>query len=328
MSKHLRFLVLVCLLPALGLGCLKIGPRVVNGPDGNRVVKKEDQGERKAPTFDEQYESASSTDTAIILELNGGQANLIRSGVEVTAADGVEISSGDRVVVKSGAVYLVYPDAGKSRLETGTDVSVLTEESQNGIFTELELAAGRVWTRFERLLGSDEQYSVVANGVVATVRGTAFGVAVDDDGVDVQVADHEVQVTTDEQSAGETEFAVEPVKLSAGEGLKIATRGLLLKDIKVLRNAIRKLGENEQIAEGFKFGSLRIPLEKLRRPPSILRLKVPPSLSPNLFDLRQRMMLRAAILKSTSSFMAPLRSPTTTESAPLNITPKIEGPSS
>ncbi|MFA5185681.1 MAG: FecR domain-containing protein [Patescibacteria group bacterium] len=324
MSKHFRVLVLLALLPALGAGCFQVGPRVVQGPqttEQKQVAKVDDKkDDNKAPTFEDQYESVTSSDALAYLELKGGKAKVSRAGLTVDAADGMEIESGDRLKVDSGTAYLVYPGSGKAQLETGTDLVFLAYDN-GGLFVDLKMAAGRVWTRFERLLGANEQYEVTANGVVATVRGTAFGVSLDADGVDVQVADHYVAVMNETSPA-----AAAPVKLSAGEGLKIVTKGVLLKDIKILSTAIRRLSATEQLDAGFKFGSLRIPMESLVKPINVLRLRVPASVPFDLQPIREQMLQRASTLESSGIFVAPTRVPTTSETAPLNTAPTINGP--
>lgn len=326
MQKYHRFFVLLLLLPAFGLGCFRMGPRTMKGPmipAQKQLAEVDKSAEDESLTYDDQFETVSSSKALAYLELNGGKAKLTRSGLGVEAMDGMEVESGDKIVAESGNVYLVYPESGKAQLEAGTELIFLADAS-NGLMMELKLTAGRVWTRFERLLGADEQYDVTANGVVATVRGTAFGVAVDADGVDIQVADHDVAILTDDGS--DASARLEPVKLSAGEGLRVVTKGLLLKDIKLLRTAVRQLNVSERLGAGFKFGSLKIPLEKLARPKRVLRLKVPPSVPPDLQLLRQRMLLRATILKSSGTFVAPLRAPNESESAPLNSAPTINAP--
>ena len=62
-------------------------------------------------------------------------------------------------------------------------------EAGTGLGAKIILEAGKVWTRLERLLGRDETFSVESSDVVATVRGTAFGVSLIDGDVDVTVAD-------------------------------------------------------------------------------------------------------------------------------------------
>jgi hypothetical protein len=263
------------------------------------------------------------------LRLNGGSAEVVRGGARVAAVDGLELESGDQVTVTTGTVYLTYPDSGASRLDAGTEIILSTDADQKGLVMELELLAGRIWTRFERVFGSSEYYAVSSNGVVATVRGTAFGMSVLNGDVDVQVADHEVAVTADKGNPLAWRAGTVPqiLKLSAGQGLKIATRGAL-PDFRLLEAGIRRLDAAERLAEGFKFGANQLLPERLRRPALPVRLKIEPVISPDLERYREILLRRAAIMQAASStFVAPQRAPTLQESTAPTSTPTIKGPS-
>lgn len=313
----------------LGAGCFRVGPRVVKAPEKSGAVQVAD-GAGKTQKLDGRYEESNSSTAMAYLESNGGEADVTRGGTKVAGRDGLELASGDRLTVATGTVYVVYPDSGASQLEAGTDLVISVDESKPGMVMQLELVAGRVWTRFERLFGKDEYYAVSSNGVVATVRGTAFGVSAHDGEVDVQVADHEVEVTT--ESGGPSQWNPEKItqalKISAGEGLKIATRGAL-PDIQLLKTSIRRLNVAERLAQGFKFGVNKLLPERLRRPTNPLRLKIQPIMSPELQSYRDILLRRAAFfMQATTTFVAPTRLPTLQETTTPTTTPTIKGPSS
>lgn len=331
MNNRLRLVVLLALLPIFGLGCAKVGPRVVKAPqqqwppsDQLAPYAKDDSKTNANMDNLAKYEVAATTTAAAYLELENGSADIVRSGARAKAVNDLEISSGDRIVVTSGTVYLVYPDAGMAQLESGSDVVFLADDSHPGVFMDLRLMAGKIWTRFERLLGKDEQYSVTANGVVSTVRGTAFGVGVDADGVDVQVAEHGVEVTT--ETAASAAEAPAPLTINAGETIKIITKGVLLQDIRIVQTAVRQLTAAERISSGFVFGLSKIPAVMLSRPPQAVRLKAPPAVPQELQGVQTRLLQRAAVLNFGGTFVAPLRAPTSGEAVPLNAVPTINGP--
>lgn len=326
MSKHFRLLALVALLPLFGLGCMHLGPRIVRAPRPAPL-----QNIAQAPTGQPSPEEAASSSALAYVQLNGGAAQVTRSASMLPAEETAELFSGDRITVTSGTVTLIYPDAGAAQLEQGSDVVLLSDGThEGGIFMQLRLTAGRIWTRFERLLGPDERYEVEANGVVATVRGTAFGMSVEADGVDVQVADHEVEIAQEASLATTTQNAMAaPFKISAGQGLKILTRGLLPKDIRILKSAVRQLSVAERMKQGFQFGLKRLQLELLKRPLRPYKLKAPPSVPLELRPYQQMLLRRAVILQllqSTTTFQAPTRAPTSGELNLLNVTPTIQGP--
>lgn len=322
------FLAAVSVL-VLGAGCFRVGPRVVQAPEKPGTIQVAgDTGKTRKP--DSRYEASSSSTAMAYLKLNGGEADVTRGGIKVAGEDGLELASGDRLTVASGTVFVVYPDSGASQLESGTDLVLSVDESKPGMVMQLELVAGRVWTRFERLFGKEEYYAVSSNGVVATVRGTAFGVSADDGVVDVQVADHDVEVTT--ESGGPSQWRPEKImralKISAGEGLKIATRGAL-PDIQLLKTSIRRLNVSERLTQGFKFGANKLLPERLRKPANPLRLKIQPIMSPDLQSYQDILLRRAAFfMQATSTFVAPTRLPTLQETTAPTSTPTIKGPSS
>ncbi len=192
------------------------------------------------------------TSSLAFLRLNGGAASVTRGSDEKSAVDGTELTAGDRVQVTNGTVSLIYPDAGETRLENGTVATLTSDDGAKGLFAKLQLASGKVWTRFERLLGKGEQFSVAANGVVATVRGTAFGVAVVGEDVDIQVAENQVEVSQEVIDAAKV---AEVVTVAAGEGVKVHAKTFLK----------RSLSDIERNSEGFRFASRKIPPERLRQ---------------------------------------------------------------
>lgn len=315
---------------ALGAGCLKVGPRVTKAPENPKTVQMAGRtGAGPAQEPGDQFEASSSSAALAYLQLNGGKADVTRGATKVAAVDGLELASGDRITVTTGTVYIVYPESGASELEAGTDIVLSTDDGQPGLVMQLELTAGRIWTRFERLFGSGEYYAVSSNGVVATVRGTAFGMSVADGEVDVQVADHAVEVIAAKGNPSDWASLKirQALKISAGQGLKIATRGAL-PDIQLLKDSVRQLNANERLTAGFRFGVNRLLPERLRRPINPVRLRVQPVMTPELRLYREFLLRREALMQAASStFVAPLRAPTLQETTAPTTTPVIRGPS-
>jgi hypothetical protein len=311
-------------LTLVGAGCLRIGPRIVrspapsNIPDTTQIASSSVTTTQDVPLPNIGF--SNEIRVLAYLRLDGGQAEVRRDGVSMKGEEGLELVSGDRVKVQTGPVSLIYPDAGETQIESDSEVVLMPhgEDAKTGeVATELELLAGRVWTRFERLLGPEESFSVDGNGVVATVRGTAFGVSLEGDDVDVQVADHEVEVTTvDEEEAAlaatSTVLTTKSVKLATGEGLKIQPAQFHLMQQPLIKTKVRKLTDVDRTAQGYRFASQRIRLERLRKPAFPVRMKatpeIPPELRRRLQLLRKRRIRQLELIR----FQAPTSSPTFT----------------
>ena len=96
--------------------------------------------------------------------------------------EGDILNTGDN---SSAAIY--WSGYGRTLLEENTEVLISAAErpGKNKIRARLKLEGGRTWTRIEKLLGVDSDIMIQSSDVVATVRGTSFGM--DNLGEDVQV---------------------------------------------------------------------------------------------------------------------------------------------
>ncbi len=317
MRSPFAVLSLALTLPLVGAGCFQVHPRVAQAPSGTEVA---------------QTTETSSTPAAIAyLRLDGGSANVDRADQVYQAKDDMELNGGDAVTVTQGPVELVYPETGISRLETGTQIVLLPNDGADGssIAAEIQLTAGSVWTRFEKLFGKDDHFNVVANGVVATVRGTAFGVSIDGDAADIQVADHEVQVMAEnnvEPGQDQTPPALPVIALAAGQGLRATAQTFTRSDPDQLKALVHRLTATDQTKAGFLFAKQKILPERLKRPARFIKLPVAAKI-PDRFIQRVRILeSRAMLEKIFPQFTAPLRVPLDTELTPPTSTPTISGP--
>lgn len=127
------------------------------------------------------------------------EAIVLRGDKQLTAPDNMAVYAGDQIIVNRGEVFLIFPDAGASKLIENTTVTVLPDgdlKAGQGIGALIILESGKILSRFERILGLGEKYSIEADNVVATVRGTAFSVSKYHDDVQLQVAESRIQVAT------------------------------------------------------------------------------------------------------------------------------------
>ncbi|MBD3281891.1 hypothetical protein GF391_04045 [Candidatus Uhrbacteria bacterium] len=130
---------------------------------------------------------------------SGSKVFVSRGKERMPGKQDMALYAGDTVHVNTGEAKLLYPGKGMSLLPKGAAVTILPEgefASGQGLGALIILEAGKIFTRFEQILGHGEEFSVQVDNVVATVRGTAFAVFKIEDTVDIQVAESTIKVTT------------------------------------------------------------------------------------------------------------------------------------
>jgi hypothetical protein len=276
---------------------------------GTGCARSKDQ--RPSPSVQTPQQKQEEVIPMGVLALDGGTATLVRGDVSVDAQDGTELLPGDTLKVMSGTIVIVYPDAGASHLESGTEVTLLPDGDGTGsVFAQIELSVGSIWTRFERLLGTDETFSVSGNGVVATVRGTAFGMEIVDGEADVQVADHEVEISVLE-GRKDSALAKKTLKLASGEGFRIAADAMKRLDPSGMKRMVRKLSAREKTKRGFDFMSKKMSQELLKRRAKVrmpgipvIPVKFRDRIDPGLLER----LLQFSTMNLTPGFVMPTRS--------------------
>ena len=117
---------------------------------------------------------------AALLDQVKGNVQVTRDGMTAAGADQFPLEQGDVVNVSAtGSAVIVWPAYGRTTLSGGSRVELkvaTTTSDTNTIGVRMNLEAGNIWTRLERLLGADSSFGVRAGDTVATVRGTSFGV--------------------------------------------------------------------------------------------------------------------------------------------------------
>jgi len=146
-----------------------------------------------------------------------------------TAEDDTALSEGDTVMTDADSTAAIYwAGYGRTLLSTSTTVLVSKAErpTSDGIGAQLRLTTGRVWTRLEQVLSPGSTFEVRAANVVATVRGTSFGVGLLIPGkVRVQVAESNVTVA---RTASDTSDEI------VGPAITMSAHEQMLADMKVL----------------------------------------------------------------------------------------------
>jgi hypothetical protein len=268
-----------------------------------------------------------------VVQKVGPDAHVTRGGERLPLPPGTVLLPGDEIETASSTLTILFPETGVSRMEPGSRVTLVADPnapSSTNLFAELKLTAGSVWTRFERLLGPSEWFSVEANGVVATVRGTGFGVTLTQDILDIQVADHTVSVFDAPDILAQIPNSTWPmIHVQAGEGFRIGIANIDggLDSVADLRAYTRTLNRQEVSQEPFIFSATKLAPSMLHLPGVLRRLPVTPVLDSALireFNLNKTMQ---AIFPQ-KGFQAPARGILPSEQAPTGtqIVPVIEGP--
>lgn len=114
-----------------------------------------------------------------------------------TATENETVASGDTIRTGSdGQVSIDFFHQGETRLAPSSTLVIADDTKNNeeaGTLTvHLRLEQGRVWSRVRQLLNLKSEYAVTTDQVVATVRGTAFSLAKNQDGTSSLLVSHSV----------------------------------------------------------------------------------------------------------------------------------------
>ncbi len=271
MKKSLLILGLLGLvsLSIYGWGCVK-------KPSFQAPTNQVQDTEKDTITTD--TAAAEPTPLAYLLLTKSADVVVYRGDQQTKGMHEMELYAGDEVQVVSGEARLLYPDTGMSVLLPGTKVQLVPEgdPKDGGLGLDVLLEVGKVWTRLERLLGSDESFSVTGSNVVATVRGTAFSMSLENGEVDVEVAHSQVKVTSRVMlNVGST--ISNSVTLAAGSGMRLDPKKLTkTADIKsIMRKNIRTLTSVERQGLGYRFGQIKLDPALLKKPRVRIRWSKP-----------------------------------------------------
>lgn len=117
-----------------------------------------------------------------ILRVERGSATITTSGAsqQVSGEAETEVLTGDEITVSDdGRAAIYWHGYGRTLIDAGTKLRV-TEASrpagEKSIKANILIDIGRAWTRLEQVLELGSEVTVGTSDVVATVRGTSFGV--------------------------------------------------------------------------------------------------------------------------------------------------------
>ncbi|KAA0205589.1 hypothetical protein EDM68_05220 [Candidatus Uhrbacteria bacterium] len=132
-------------------------------------------------TLAAQSQRAEDEAAIAVLRVERGSAKIMSFGItqEVPNGGETEVLKNDEIVVSDdGRAAIVWDKHGRTLIDAGTRLRVteLARPRGESLRARLLIDIGRTWTRLERILDLDSEVSVGAHDVVATVRGTSFGV--------------------------------------------------------------------------------------------------------------------------------------------------------
>ncbi len=118
----------------------------------------------------------------------------------VTLTDPATILPGDRVRTGAeGEARIVWGDRGYTRIDPSSEIVIedtpLDGELTPGASIGVRVESGRVWSRMLKLLDLDSSMEIKTSDVVATVRGTTFGIIKGADS-EIAVAESVVEVAS------------------------------------------------------------------------------------------------------------------------------------
>lgn len=121
---------------------------------------------------------------------NESEWKTLETSTDVQVGDSIRTGAG-------GLAEIRWGDRGVSRIDPLSELTIEAvpedEQAATNAVIRLRLSGGRVWTRLLKLLDVSSDAEVTTGNVVATVRGTAFGV-VSNEGADIAVTESVVAV--------------------------------------------------------------------------------------------------------------------------------------
>jgi hypothetical protein len=123
----------------------------------------------------------------------------------IQARDGETLQAGDALRTgKDSSAVVTFYDRAQIRLTPGSQIDLAAATQGDGATSfavRIKLVSGRAWSRVLRLFSLNDIYSVAANDVVATVRGTAFDTTFQPSGASFAVLDSAIEVARAVQGA-------------------------------------------------------------------------------------------------------------------------------
>ena len=144
----------------------------------------------------------------IRVDIVQGSVELQSAGTDAwkSLATSANIAAGDRLRTNaSGKVEIHWGDRGITRVDPNTELQIEALPEAGALTNasiQMHLASGKVWNRMYKLLDVQSDIQVRTDTVVATVRGTAFGVGADALGFETAVTESVVNIGSRDGKVG------------------------------------------------------------------------------------------------------------------------------
>lgn len=134
-----------------------------------------------------------------VLRVEQGNVSIASGGVMQEVTADTQVNQGDEITVSDdGRAALYWDGYGRTLIDAGTKLRVTEASRPSGeksIKAKFLIDIGRTWTRIEQVLDVGSEVSGATGDVVATVRGTSFGVERVGNASAIRVKSSKVQAT-------------------------------------------------------------------------------------------------------------------------------------
>ncbi len=145
---------------------------------------------------------------APLVTVTSGEVSLTQDGNTRTLGAPEEIQPPFTLTAKAGGSAVAsFPDGSELRLDENSEISVAAASytpENGGLTVSAKLSIGRVWSSIVALVTPESTWEVETSNVVATVRGTAFGMeAHPDKKTTIIGSEHTIELTLKDPDTGE-----------------------------------------------------------------------------------------------------------------------------
>lgn len=172
----------------------------------------------------------------------------------------------------TGRASLLYPDGGVTKLGRNSYV-VLATLQDKGKKSKIKIFGGGIWSKVENIL-DDESYEVESENMVASVRGTIFGIEISSETTSIYTFEHTIRITPKNKDGKLLENLA--LDVNSGEKVIITDRDIL-KNKKASKQKITIQDLEKEIIKDNLVGDI---LERSDVKKLLNSLKVSPSPSP------------------------------------------------
>lgn len=152
------------------------------------------------------------------------------------AQTGDELPDGALIVTSAtGAARIHFPDGSFARLDPSSELTITSvsfDPKNDELLVRMMLASGTVWSKVVSLATEDSLWEVRTSQAVAAVRGTAFGVDVENENTMRVIGIEDKVVVTHTDDTNEDEVVVTP-------DTEVSMRDKVMSDLLALRDDMK-----------------------------------------------------------------------------------------